>query len=690
MKSYDIFNSNIFAFHSCENIMDSKDLGICSNMASMITQEYSVAALENFQGCPYTGTGFRFDVRVKGERFRVDEWDWLPNAIRRHGRYKELEVESVTVMSYGMREAVMKLQIKNHGNDDLCVPIQLQFGGCIRYNYLWEFDIPAPAFSAPGSHNIEHGISTKVSSVKCSFENGVLCIDNSGLAYTLTCSENLTLFEPASFLEGRIAIPAHGVKEIYISCHMGTHKDAVTQATCRMKDYAGAFDEAFRKLEEECKQLFNVLPRLESNCPELDALYYRSFVTYLLCRWEAPELFMSPYYSTGSVNGSCLCSYLWDYSGGLMMHPIVSPEVNKKQILAYLGNDLTKCYALNPVDGRAVGPWYMINQEKIIRLVYYHILHTGDTEFLKEYCGGKSVLEWMIYHAYVCDDIDKPVALYDYGIRGNSHLELKRGKPYNGIMPDLNARRYMNYMLVYELTCLAGAPEERLLQRAEGLKKELKSLWNDDAKWYDFILEGKRDTRYTVQMFKFIDSPVIDEHERVGLISHLNDREFLSDFGLHSMSKIDAAYDQDDIDNGGGGICTLFTMQICAQLYARGYDEVANDILKRVLWWGTRLPYLGDSCAANMVLNRPDTPLQGDLSSVSCAQMIIFAMFGIRVGFDGNISISPVKNFPAQQLTLSNVKLRGKEFTISIEGEEFVVSVGNTHHRAERGKTITI
>ena len=34
--------------------------------------------------------------------------------------------------------------------------------------------------------------------------------------------------------------------------------------------------------------------------------------------------------------------------------------------------------------------------------------------------------------------------------------------------------------------------------------------------------------RYTVQMFKFLNSPVIGDAEREGLISHLNEEEFLS------------------------------------------------------------------------------------------------------------------------------------------------------------------
>ena len=277
-----------------------------------------------------------------------------------------------------------------------------------------------------------------------------------------------------------------------------------------------------------------------------------------------------------------------------MMHPIYDPEGNKAQLRAYLKNDLTKSYALNPVTSEGVGPWYQINQEKIILMVYHHIRATGQTEFLDEIVGDKTVLDWMRHYAYVCDDIHKPVELYDYGEGGNDHLEIHNwgNGPYNGIMPDLNARRYMNYMRVYELSVLASRPDELLPVRALALKEKLKELWNDNEKWYDFIdASGNHDIRYTVQMFKFINSGVIEEREREGLISHLNDKEFLSKFGLHSISKLDPQYDQDDIDNGGGGICTHFTMQICSQLYEMGYDVLATDILKRVYWWGARMPY---------------------------------------------------------------------------------------------------
>jgi hypothetical protein len=131
-------------------------------------------------------------------------------------------------------------------------------------------------------------------------------------------------------------------------------------------------------------------------------------------------------------------------------------------------------------------------------------------------------------------------------------------------------------------------------------------------------------------------------------------------------------------------------MQICAQLYEMGYDKVASDILPRVYWWGRRLPYMGDSCAANMILNRESTPLQGDISSVSCAQMIFFFIFGITPRFDGSITVCPVKHRPANRMKIENARLLGKTFSVEIEGDRFTVRIGDQTIRANVGETVTL
>jgi hypothetical protein len=672
------FDSCVYTFDGKKSVLENKDIGICSDVASICTSPATAAGMNCMQGCPYTNTAFNFEFVIDGNTVKCDEWKWLPAAMLRYGKNDTFALEVLTGVVPGTRTVIEKITVTNLTDSDLEVPVAVMYRGFPRKEDEWAFSIPTGW--AP----------------RCSYtdEDGILTLTQPTAVQLMTTSmTGMRLFDRAYLWENDLKIAKGESVTIWFSVHLGEAEKAFAEARETRENYEAKLESVFDYLDREVKRIYDNLPRLKSDKPLLDNLYYRSLVTYIMCRWENPDLCAIPYFSTGSINGGCMCSYLWDYCGGLMMHPIYDTYGNKQELLAYLRNDLTTSYALNPVTSFGVGPWYQINQEKIILMVYHHIRATGEIEFLFQEVAGKTVIEWMRYYAYVCDDVTRDVELYDYGIGGNAHLEInQRGNgPYNGVIPDLNARRYLNYMRVYELTKIAGCPDELLPKRAAALKEKLKELWNEDAQWYDFIdADGNRDIRYTVQMFKFINSGVIDKKEREGLISHLNDREFLSKFGLHSMSKLDTQYDQDDIDNGGGGICTHFTMQICAQLYEMGYDALATDILERVYWWGDNLPYMGDSCAANMIRNREDTPLQGDISSVSCAQMIFFYIFGINPRFDGTVDICPVKVRPAENMRVDNVRLCGKVFSVSVEGDKFTVTEGDKSFTAKVGETVTL
>jgi len=196
--------------------------------------------------------------------------------------------------------------------------------------------------------------------------------------------------------------------------------------------------------------------------------------------------------------------------------------------------------------------------------------------------------------------------------------------------------------------------------------------------------------RYMAQMFKLFESEVIDEEIEQGLLSHLNDEEFLSDYGLHSISKKDEAYDQVDIDNGGGGNCTSFTPLIIEFMYQDGKTEIADDLLKRLLWWGTRMPYFSDSEPANEIDYRQDTPLQSNISTGCLAQCILFGMFGISADFDGTITINPVNTKLANELAIKGLKIRGKTVDISVKGEKYKVVSGGKSYEANIGNPIVV
>ena len=99
---------------------------------------------------------------------------------------------------------------------------------------------------------------------------------------------------------------------------------------------------------------------------------------------------------------------------------------------------------------------------------------------------------------------------------------------------------------------------------------------------------------------------------------------------------------------------------------------------------------MGDSCAANMIANRETTPLQGDISSVSCAQMIFFYIFGITPDFQGNVTVSPVKVRPSENMRIENARIAGKTFSISVQGDAFTVFYEGREYTASIGEQIVI
>jgi len=98
MKNYmDCFKRNIFAFSGDKNIILEKHLGICSNIASMMTPYTAETEIVCFQGCLYTNSAFTCEVRIGGELVGCREWIWLPHAIWRSGSTEHFDVESVHV-----------------------------------------------------------------------------------------------------------------------------------------------------------------------------------------------------------------------------------------------------------------------------------------------------------------------------------------------------------------------------------------------------------------------------------------------------------------------------------------------------------------------------------------------------------------------------------------------------------------
>jgi len=635
-----------------------------------------IGSLSGLYAPPYASSDFLLEMRLFGEKVPTKKYEWNPAEVPRQGEVHGIAVSTRSCFVRGVRGGLMELTLRNSSSEKKRIPIQLNFLGSLEYLKVWEFSYP----------NTTKSPTTAVS------EGKRVVRENAGGAMALGTDIAAMKWEPwSSHWEGEVVLaPGQSVTH-YVALTMGDRNDCHTACDQLLQNPARAIADSRKAGQDEVQDLFAKLPRLEAANRSLVEYYHRSLVCFVLNKWKVPEFVLNPYYSTGSIKGGCVGCFLWDYACAPELWPLLDPAATRQHIKRFLSVDFAKHNVFNPMDGEAAGPWYPVNQEKIVLLIYHYVQGTADVQFLSEVVNGKSVLDWVLYSATFGDDPNKPAVLVDYGT-GNNHLELRKQYRYDNYYPDLNGRRYKTFELAWELGKLAGKNWDFLLQRAEALKALLKdTLWSPKDRWFFFMyLNGEKELRYTNYIFKMIGSKVLDKEQEEGLVSHLNDDEFLSAYGLHSMAKQDPAYDQVDIDNGGGGNYVAFTPRIAEFLYQAGYTAQAEEILKRTLWWGERLPYWGDSLVANQIEYRKDTPLQNDIAAGAGAQCIIFGMFGVKLALDGTITINPKVPAWSPQVALKGLKLRGSCLDITASRHDFTVTIGKRVLRSTIGTPVRI
>lgn len=666
-------NLELFSITGDKCLIEEPDLGIVNDHLATNVTFRDVLSLRGLWAPPFAGSDFLLEIRLRGEKVPTTRYTWHPFEIRREGRLPGLSVISNLVLVAEERAAVLSVTLENRRSSQQTVPLQFNIMGGFDYCPVWEFRKP-----------------TGIKPCKAVAVGSTLVKSNDSGAIAIGTSLKNLVWHPLEF-HWETTVTIGPKKNCTFDVAVAVGKNPQAECAAILKHTQKTIRHARLDYSQKITHLYTQVPQLEASDKRLVKLYNRSLVHFLLNRWQVPEFKLHPYYSTGAINGGCVCSYLWDFGAGWEIFSLYDPEATKEHIKAFLGIDLTEHFAFLPIKADAFGPWYYINQEKIIFHIYHYVCHTGDIEFLHEKVDGKAVIDHVLYQALVGDDLTKDAVLVDYG-DGNHHLELRHEYRYDHFLPDMNARRYAYYLAAWELCKLVGKETPDLPRRAEALRKLVKEkMWNRKLRWFHWLdKNGKKQIRYTVQMFKLFGSKVLDDEEEKGLLSHLNETEFLSSYGLHSMSKLDPAYDQVDIDNGGGGGCPLFLAQVSEKLYKAGHPEKAEDLYRRALWWGDRLAYWSDSLVANNMDYRRDTPLQSNINSVALAQSMIFGMFGVRAGLDGRITVNPVPPSFSPGIKLIGLKIRGCTIDIDVKGNRYTVTADGRKLSSTVGKAIIL
>lgn len=692
MTEPELENYEFFAMKGEKMIHDEGDIGIINGMLTGNGPYRNAMMIRGLYAPPFVSSDFCLEVRLFGEKVKASRFKWYPAEIVRYGKTHGLRVDSYLVGAAGRRAFIMQVKLTNTTAEKFQIPLQIGVDGTLDYNSTWEFNTPRSST----------GTDTKA------YDNGMLLYNIHGIIAIDTTIPGLTYCAYSQMLEGVLDLGPNAERTFTIAVAIGYDKDSVRQIalpqwatekkfnlilTTAETDAAAlvanpelAVEDARRHFAVRVEKLRQKLPDFHSSYKPLNKWYSRSLVHLLLNQWiDVPEFFLNPYFSTGSLNGGCCCSYLWDFGANWKIWGLYDPEATKRHIKAFLNIDLGHHYAFTPLDGSACGPWYYINQEKIIFCIYYYVLHTGDTAFLHEYFNGRTIIEHVVEQALLGDELDKDANMVDYGT-GNHHLELQKKYHYDNFLPDMNLRRISYYYAAASLCRLAGhqAPVD-FRKRADALQSLVsQELYDAKEKWFQWRdATGKRSTRYTIQMFKTFGFPkgrVLTEEQRQALLSHLNDEEFLGEYGMHSMAKHDPAYHQADIDNGGGGACIFFAPEIAEKLYADGEKALAEKIIKRLFWWAERMPFWGDSVVANYIDYRKNTPLQNAIGGAAISSCVIFGIFGISVTDKFEIVVNPNPPTFTPEMELRNLRLAGHVLDIAVKAGRYRI--------AEHGKTI--
>lgn len=621
---------------------------------------------------PFSGKFFLFQQPVE-----LSDFNWYPPGVTLTGReIKGIDSQMILTPLWKSHGVLAIISLENSTDREIKVPTEWLAEGQIGKSENWEWYPPFAMKSNPKDIQIKT-------------ENGAIEFHN-GSTVVLVKSPDLKVNpEKPNALIGEILLKPGEKKSITLFILAGTNAEDMNagQMVLKTQDLQS---EAFDRYIDIWENVESKVPKLAGSAG-LETFYQKGLQTFLSCRWEVPEFISSPWYAESGIDGGALNNYCWGIAYISRMMSMIDPDAVRKLIVAYAKADLRKTYALNPADGKGMGVLYSYNYYSIARATYDYITITGDLDILNEKIGPQSFLDYLYGFCLSRENLTSDPELIDFGDNSNL-LELRKTSDYCHFTPSPNAERLLIYRYLNDFYSWSGkSTPDDLAQRAEKLKNVIGSrLWDSKNNWlFSLDVNQQNRTAYSIQIFDVLRTGALTIDQESGIVSHLNTREFLSEYGVHSLSKTDVGYDPTDVDWGGPGVYAGDAPELAEDLLNAGFVDQGIDVLKRILWWG-EFPYFPQAVRADRMGYREDGR-PNEIAGLAATQSVLFGLFGISVGNDV-VTIKPVSHEFVRGISINGLTLRDKKIDIRIgtKKDEFsVVSDGKTYH-ARLGEALKI
>jgi len=572
---------------------------------------------------------------------------WRPNLAYRKGTFHKekdkkwvsFSVESWTSVAYKDDEVFIKLKLYNRNSKNLDLTI---IPNQVADNILCGFkegDTKAMSIDA-------FTIGSEVAQARVS--SSVETISDKGFEVSIAPGNTEIFYFAVKFYQ-----PEHGAPEIV------------------QQDIKERMEDAEKTTREKLAWAYEQLPKFSSTNKHLELYYYRCMLSVMMSRYENPNYISDVFWAVGMWP----YTISWDNSYSADVLAMLEPESLKGTILT----DFEHVRMKRTYVGWNGAHWdnlYIQEPFALQIMIEAYLRHTSDYSLFEEKAAGKTVWEWM--QGWVTELQSKytnELGLIDVGYNTEKIIEI-RTDGYNHAVPITNA---LTIDLLYQMAEWATKKGDKKLSAkyrsdADQLKGLVnKHLWNEEKGWFDNLYpDGSKESIWTYHLFDLLDSDHLTNNQRIRLVGHLQEGEFLGKFGLYSIARRDTVHwDLIDSDWGGGGQFAGMPGRISRYLYQQGFAGNGWDILKRHIRYMDHFPYLPQ----NPWTDRPEQ----DLSSMSLQiaagagmEAIIFGTFGVNMEED-KLIIKPYNHEDIGEATLEDIHFMGRTFGIRLSRKTFSV-----------------
>ena len=428
------------------------------------------------------------------------------------------------------------------------------------------------------------------------------------------------------------------------------------------------------------------LPVLETSNAALRRLYYLGALGVLYFRRDSPYSVVGRTFDTLMPRYWASVTFLWDYYLSTRVHVLLEPGVMKRHLEHWIKTDTHTHFGTEWLTGAPVGNWYSVNDLAMTRMVSEYVAWTGDDGWYDATVpgeeSGRTVFEHLHRFATAYRTLLQPHGLADYG--GILNL-LECVSTYVHAVAALNAGNVWNLRTAAAVHERRGDPETAALLRKEAA--ELAAAVNElyvPGEGY-FTVRHPDGTEVPVKhCYDFFQVPFgmlddLSETQRAEMTDYFV-RELMTPTWMHALapSDPDAVFSVRP-DHQWNGAYPAWPAESAKALFAMGRDDVAAPWLAGLADSTNQGP-LGqahfvetfaepDSGGARKSPNEQPWINDWTCSSTgSWVSLVIEAIFGVQVGFDGAISADPQLGDVDPTARLRDLVIRGRRYDVDAAG----------------------